>query len=93
MKYYTIMEMLEMIDEPNRSASVDITKNWNMKEHGLGYVTRFQVNTEYLSRYAVHVVGSREHSEYWIPANELEEFNKNIVGSIEVIYKCGGACE
>jgi hypothetical protein len=25
------------------------------------------------------------HQEYWIPAEELAEFNQNIVGSIEVI--------
>lgn len=25
------------------------------------------------------------HQEYWIPAEELDEFNQNIVGQIEVI--------
>jgi hypothetical protein len=25
------------------------------------------------------------HTEYWIPAEELPEFNENIVGLIEVI--------
>ena len=25
------------------------------------------------------------HQEYWIPAEQLEEFNRNIVGRIEVI--------
>jgi hypothetical protein len=25
------------------------------------------------------------HTEYWVPAEELEEFNGNIVGLIEVI--------
>jgi hypothetical protein len=30
-------------------------------------------------------VGSAIHREYWIPAEELDEFNANIVGTIEVI--------
>ena len=25
------------------------------------------------------------HIEYWIPADELDEFNKNIVGAIDLI--------
>jgi len=25
------------------------------------------------------------HQEYWIPAEDLDEFNRNIMGSIEVI--------
>jgi hypothetical protein len=25
------------------------------------------------------------HQEYWIPAGDLEEFNKNMVGPIEVV--------
>jgi hypothetical protein len=30
-------------------------------------------------------VGARVHTEYWIPAEELPELNRNIVGLIEVI--------
>jgi hypothetical protein len=30
-------------------------------------------------------VGGNIHTEYWIPAKELAEFNANIVGMIEVI--------
>lgn len=29
--------------------------------------------------------GGAVHQEYWIPADQLEEFNRNIVGRIEVI--------
>jgi len=47
-------------------------------------VTRFQVRTEYLQRYEIKTVGSTIHQEYWIPAEELREFNRNIVGKIEV---------
>jgi hypothetical protein len=43
------------------------------------------VRTEFLRKYEVHVVGSSNHREYWIPAAELPQFNSNIVGGIEVI--------
>lgn len=35
--------------------------------------------------YEVHQVGASYHTEWWIPAEELEELNSNIVGKIEVI--------
>ena len=49
------------------------------------YVLRFSVRTEFLSRYEIHVVGSSEHQEYWIPAEDLQKLNENIVGPIEVV--------
>ena len=52
---------------------------------------RFRVRTDFLRRYDVQVVGGSEHQEYWIPAEELEEFNRNIVGEIEVIAEYKGA--
>jgi hypothetical protein len=51
----------------------------------VGYVTRFAVKTEYLSRCEVHKVGGAKHLECWIPAEQLDEFNRNIVEKIEVI--------
>lgn len=63
-----------------------------MKASGAGCVTRFQVKAAFLTRYKIETVGAREHQEYWIPAAELEEFNRNIVGPIEVIaeFKASG---
>ena len=71
-----------------------IASRWNMKEEVAGYagfVTRFRVKTSYLARHDVHEVGGRELREYWIPAEELEEFNANIEGEIEVIADYIGA--
>jgi hypothetical protein len=34
--------------------------------------------------YRVEKVGGAIHTEYWIPAEDLTEFNSNIVGAIEV---------
>lgn len=49
------------------------------------YVTRFGVSADFLARYEVKTVGGFEHQEYWIPAEDLEEFNRHIVGRIEVV--------
>jgi hypothetical protein len=67
--------------------AVQIARDWNAKnpEIGAGYVLRFRVRTEYLARFEPRTVGSAIHKEYWIPADELPGFNRNIVGKIELI--------
>jgi len=47
-------------------------------------VTRFRVRRSFPDRYEVHQVGGRDILKYWIPANDLDAFNANIVGTIEV---------
>jgi hypothetical protein len=37
----------------------------------------------------MHEVGGREHAEYWIPAEQLEDFNDRLVGLIEVVAEYG----
>ena len=44
----------------------------------------------FLERYDVHTVGSSRHRVYWIPAEDLVEFNDNIMGPIEVIQEFHG---
>jgi hypothetical protein len=44
------------------------------------------------SRFEVRTVGGSQHKELWVPAEERLEFNRNIVGRIEVIARvprCG----
>jgi hypothetical protein len=68
--------------------AVQIARDWNTKDEAsgfVGYVTRFQVRADFLRRYPVQTVGGSQHREYWIPAAELAEFNRNIEGPIEVI--------
>ena len=65
--------------------AVRIARDWNVKESGAGYVTRFKVRADYLSKYAVQDAGGRRYQEYWIPAEDLPTFNENIVGPIEII--------
>jgi hypothetical protein len=73
----------------NEEYATQIARDWNTKDEAsgyVGYVTKFEVSSEYLSKFEVQVVGAADvHQEYWIPAEDLEEFNKNIVGKIEVI--------
>jgi hypothetical protein len=68
-------------------------RDWNAKDKSTGfcgYVTKFQVNAEYLTRYEPKQVGGSIHWEYWIPAEELPEFNQNILGKIEVVAEYHG---
>lgn len=71
----------------NEEYATQIARDWNVKYNAdkVGYVTKFEVQKEFLDNYEVKVVGGRTHEEYWIPAEDLEEFNRNIVGKIEVI--------
>ena len=71
----------------NEEYATQIARDWNAKhsKSGQGFVTRFRVREEFLSRYEVQTVGGSVHQEYWIPAEELPEFNRNIAGAIEVI--------
>ncbi len=62
-----------------------IAQEWTIADWGEGYVTRFHVQADYLSRHEIHTVGGRECREYWIPAEELSVFNRSIVGQIEVV--------
>lgn len=70
----------------NEAYAIQIARDWNVPASGSGFVTRFEVNAGFLSRFPVKVVGGGIHRELWVPADELEEFNKNIVGHIEVIH-------
>lgn len=67
--------------------AVQIARDWNTRDGGVGYVLRFDVKTEYLSKYPVQTAGARVHREYWIPAEDLEEFNRHIVGQIEILHR------
>ena len=74
----------------NEDYAVQIARDWNTKDKSngcVGYVTKFEVDTDYLSRFPVEVVGGKQHSEHWIPAEDLNQFNQHIIGKIEVIRK------
>ena len=68
----------------NEDYAVRIARDWNVKASGVGHVTRFEVVKEFLDRYDVQQAGGQTILEYWIPAEDLDELNRNIVGLIEV---------
>ncbi|RUW92340.1 ADP-ribosylation/crystallin J1 [Mesorhizobium sp. M7A.F.Ca.US.010.02.1.1] len=69
--------------------AVQIARDWNVPASGSGFVTRFDVLKSFLDRYRVEHAGSKAHLEYWIPAEDLPEFNKAIAGKIEVTAAFG----
>lgn len=70
----------------NEDYATQIARDWNTREPaGEGFVTQFQVDAGYVSKFDRQVVGSRVHEELWVPAEELLEFNRHIIGVISVI--------
>ena len=70
----------------NRVYAQQIARDWNTKEDTkVGYVTKFEINNEYIKSFEEKIVGSTEHKELWVPAEQVSEFNKQIIGSIEVV--------
>ena len=60
-------------------------RDWNAKERSfVGYVTEFNVNDSYINGYETHTVGGNDLVEYWIPADDLHNFNRNVHGLIKV---------
>ena len=61
----------------NERYAEEISSRWNTKDPASGfkgYVTRFEVDDGFLSRYEVQTVGRSYHQEYWVPAGDLMEF-------------------
>lgn len=76
----------------NQRYAQEIAERWNTRGERSGYrgyVTRFEVEDSYISRFESHIVGASWHEEYWIPADELDEFNRHICGRIEVVKAFG----
>jgi hypothetical protein len=69
----------------NEQYAKEIATQWKIKDSGVGYVTKFEVNKDFVDNYKVEQVEGSHHTEWWIPAAELDELNKNIIGKIEVI--------
>ncbi|MGA2244916.1 MAG: hypothetical protein ABSH48_07960 [Verrucomicrobiota bacterium] len=69
----------------NEEYAADISRKWNVRDYGSGYVTRFRVRKEFAAKCPVQIVGDSSCKELWVPAEEPPAFNANIVGSIEVI--------
>ena len=62
-----------------------IARDWNVPAEGAGFVTCFRVRRGFLDRYIPQEAGGKAHLEYWIPAEDLAQFNAAIVGLIEIV--------
>ncbi|GEM_PF-69109 len=79
----------------NEEYATKIARDWNAKYNTekVGFVTGFRVRKDYLQAFEVQTVGGSIHQEYWIPADQLDEFNNNIVGDIKIIAEYRGLDE
>ncbi|SEH35684.1 ADP-ribosylation/crystallin J1 [Chryseobacterium culicis] len=87
----------------NEEYASEIAEKWNTRDEAgnyLGFVTQFDVLEEVANQYPAQNVGARNHNELWVPSEDLNSFNKAIVGDIKVIkvfigddFKKGGSAE
>jgi hypothetical protein len=73
----------------NAAYAERIITAWNVKDEAAdyaGFVLAFQVDAAYASKFEVRTVGSKnQHQELWVPAHELDNFNRHIVGPIGIV--------
>jgi hypothetical protein len=70
-----------------------IAREWNTVDESsgfVGFVTRFTVDDAFIGRYPTQAVGGRAHEELWIPAADLGDLNRHLVGRIEVVEAHAG---
>jgi hypothetical protein len=72
----------------NQPYAEQIAFEWNTEDEFsgyVGYVTAFDLYEDYLSKYPIQNVGGIIHNELWVTAEDLEEFNNNIIGKIRIV--------
>ncbi len=70
----------------NEAYAIQIARDWNVRDSGSGFVTEFAVDSDFLSHCKIQQVGGQVHKELWVPADELDGFNRHIVRLIKVIH-------
>ncbi|WP_426490241.1 hypothetical protein [Hymenobacter sp. 102] len=65
--------------------AAQIAHEWNVPDYDVCYVLRFAVEADYADLFPVQDMGSRKYQQLRVPAGELEEFNRHIIGQIEVV--------
>lgn len=72
----------------NQEYAEQIAFEWNTHDEASGYcgiVTKFRISESVFQKYEPQNVGGTNHDELWVPAEELETFNENIYGKIEIV--------
>jgi len=89
MKYFPPRLAWQPIFYPvlNIQYAIDIAEGWNMRDpegDDAGFVTAFEIPDVYFKTFEVQTVGLSHHQELWVPAEQLDEFNSQIVSGIRV---------
>ena len=72
----------------NERYAREIAEKWNKRyadSQYTGFVTTFEIDDAYISQFPAQTVGASYHQELWIPAEELENFNRHIIGTISLL--------
>ncbi|GGF20342.1 ADP-ribosylation/crystallin J1 [Flavobacterium limi] len=72
----------------NQQYAEQIAFEWNTVDEFSGFigiVTAFKVKTAFLEKYEIQNVGDKNHNELWIPSEDLNDFNSNIVDGIQIV--------
>ncbi|HEX2331097.1 MAG TPA: hypothetical protein VHN74_20400 [Candidatus Angelobacter sp.] len=72
----------------NREYAEQIARDWNTRDERsgfVGHVLEFDVDADYLTGFEVQKVGGSHHLEFWIPAEQVREFNGRILGQIRLV--------
>jgi hypothetical protein len=69
----------------NEAYARQIAAEWNVAASGSGYTTRFHLPTSFARRYPTCQAGGRDKLELWVPASELDDLNRHLIGPIEVV--------
>lgn len=73
----------------NFAYAEQIARDWNTTDDNSshsGFVTQFDVDDAFVSRYDVQIVGSAKvHQELWVPTEELAAFNDHLLAPIDVV--------
>ncbi len=74
--------------------ATQIARDWNTKDERsgfAGYVLRFQVRSDFLQKYDVHVVGSAGASRILDPGRGFARAHANVVGRIGIVSEFHGS--
>ena len=72
----------------NEAYATKIARDWNTKDAAsgfVGHVLRFEVDRTYIEQFPRRRVGGAGIDEIWVHAEQLDEFNEHIVGTIELV--------
>lgn len=71
----------------NFKYAAEIAEQWNRGDSnsdGVGFVTAFDISDDYFKKFQIQTVGLPYHQELWVPAEQLDEFNSEIINGIRI---------